>query len=87
MGKGLIWEDKENCVDVIYETIYDIPIKHAMQILEEYKMGGLIPVKWVERFMEKFRDGMVTSREYNFLHWMLTEWEEESGSRKGEEKK
>lgn len=37
-----------------------------------------IPVEWIEKFMDRFRLGMVTSDEYALLHFMLTEWEKEN---------
>lgn len=37
-----------------------------------------IPTEWIEKFMNRFRLGMVTSDEYALLHFMLTEWEVEN---------
>ena len=37
-----------------------------------------IPIEWIEKFMNRFRLGMVTSDEYALLHFMLTEWEVEN---------
>ena len=37
-----------------------------------------IPIEWIEKFMNRFRLGMVTSDEYALLHFMLTEWEKEN---------
>ena len=37
-----------------------------------------IPREWIEKFMNRFRLGMVTSDEYALLHFMLTEWEKEN---------
>lgn len=37
-----------------------------------------ITVEWIEKFMNRFRLGMVTSDEYALLHFMLTEWEKEN---------
>ena len=37
-----------------------------------------IPKEWIEKFMNRFRLGMVKSDDYDLLHFMLTEWEREN---------
>ena len=50
----------------------------AIQIIDTQKTVEAIPVEWIEKFMNRFRLGMVTSDEYALLHFMLTEWEIEN---------
>ena len=41
--KGLIWQSDENIIDVVYQTIYGMPIKEAMSIIKQYQECLLIP--------------------------------------------
>ena len=50
----------------------------AIQIIDTQKTVKAIPIEWIEKFMNRFRLGMVTSDEYALLHFMLTEWEVEN---------
>lgn len=40
---GLIWQDDDNIVDVVYQTICGFPVKEAISIIEQYRAGRLIP--------------------------------------------
>lgn len=55
-----------NASDQVFREIANTPTVKA------------IPVEWIEKFMNRFRLGMVTSDEYVLLHFMLTEWEKEN---------
>lgn len=65
-----------------YPNIRD---EDVIEIFQEGYLKGFengrknaIPVEWIEKFMNRFRLGMVTSDEYALLHFMLTEWEVEN---------
>lgn len=46
--KGLIWQDDENIIDVVYQTIYGLPIKEAIHVVKLYQEKQLIPVDWIK---------------------------------------
>lgn len=50
MSKGLIWQDDENTIDVVYQTIYGMPVKEAIHIVKLYRYGHLIPIEWIENW-------------------------------------
>lgn len=58
---------------MIWRTIRD-----CESAVEEQPTVKAISVEWIEKFMNRFRLGMVTSDEYALLHFMLTEWEKEN---------
>ena len=43
-----------------------------------WNVDGMIPIEWIEQFMNRFRLDKVTSDEYALLHFMLTDWEKEN---------
>lgn len=50
MSKGLIWQDEENIIDVVYQTICGIPVKEAIRIVEQYSNRQLIPIDYIENW-------------------------------------
>lgn len=67
--------------DASYLKTYEV-INRIEKIVNEWVDNQptvkAIPVEWIEKFMNRFRLGMVTSDEYALLHFMLTEWENEN---------
>lgn len=49
--KGLIWEDEDNIIDVVYQSIYGVPVKEAMEIVRMYTENQLIPKQWLKQNM------------------------------------
>lgn len=55
-----------------------LPVVDVAECLDNAPTVMAIPIEWIEKFMNRFRLGMVTSDEYALLHFMLTEWENEN---------
>lgn len=55
-----------------------ISITDLLELIETVPTMDVIPVKWIEKFMNRFRCNDVISDEYALLHFMLTEWEKEN---------
>lgn len=69
--KGLIWQDDENIIDVVYQTIYGLPVKEALHIVEMYQRKQLIPVEWIithPKFPRK------NEPEQRFIFDIITDW-------------
>lgn len=84
MSKGLIWQDDENIIDVVYQSIYGLPIKEAMQVIKKYQEKQLIPVEWIEKWSEKFYKVIngkkyYTGDGYDTVWDMMEDWEKENG--------
>jgi len=49
MSDKLIWQSKENpTIEVVYDSIYGMPIEKCMEILHNYRQGKYIPVEWLK---------------------------------------
>ena len=70
--KGLIWQDDENIIDVVYQTIYGLPIKEAIHIVKLYQEKQLIPVEWLLK-----RAKLCTADYANCLHYAVEAWQAE----------
>lgn len=51
MKDGLIWQNDENIIEVVYDTIYGLPVKTAMEIVKMYTENQLIPRMWLKNKM------------------------------------
>ena len=86
--KGLIWQDDENIIDVVYQTIYGLPIKEAIHVVKLYQEKQLIPIEWIEKWLDKTtgtRDGEDISQlpeqlkyAIAMINLMEMEWEKEN---------
>lgn len=80
--KGLIWQDDENIIDVVYQTIYGLPIKEAIHVVKLYQEKQLIPIEWLKKFANEraLNDGM--DGYWHFwrtdLLQMIEQWEKEN---------
>lgn len=70
--KGLIWQDDENIIDVVYQTIYGLPVKEALHIVELYQRKQLIPVEWLLK-----RAKLCTADYANCLRYSVEAWQTE----------
>lgn len=70
--KGLIWQDDENIIDVVYQTIYGLPVKEALHIVELYQAKQLIPVEWLLKRAE-----LCTANYANCLRYSVEAWQTE----------
>ena len=66
--KGLIWQDDENIIDVVYQTIYGLPIKEAIHVVELYQAKQLIPVDWIlKKYRGKWEKAEMGRRDFQFI--------------------
>lgn len=72
MSKGLIWQDDENIIDVVYQTIYGLPVKEAIQVVKKYQEKQLIPIEWLKRYE------LAKGQEVR-LQDAINKWEKENG--------
>ncbi len=83
--KGLIWQDDENTIDVVYQTIYGLPIKEAIHVVKLYQEKQLIPVDWI-----KSKKTEITHEKYDYVRgcqegfndcidMLIMDWEKENG--------
>lgn len=82
--KGLIWQDDENIIDVVYQNIYGLPIKEAIHVVKLYQEKQLIPVDWIKSrksscFHEKYDYVRGYYDGYNAcIDYLIEEWKEEN---------
>lgn len=78
--KGLIWQDDENIIDVVYQTIYGLPIKEAIHVVKLYQEKQLIPVDWIKSWAMK---NWVKSKKCEFdiiVSKLIDDWLEEENA-------
>lgn len=66
--------------EIEYFTLVDkdgIP-RYKIEIGDGLPIVKAIPVEWIEKFMYRFRPYLATSTDYEFLYYMLKEWEKEN---------
>ena len=51
MKDGLIWQSDENIIEVVYDSIYGLPVKTAMELVKMYTENQLIPMFWLKNKM------------------------------------
>ena len=59
MSDKLIWQSKDNYlrpIEVVYESIYGMPIEKCMEILWKYSYRQLIPVEWIKSKIDAILD-------------------------------
>lgn len=80
--KGLIWQDDENIIDVVYQTIYGLPIKEAIHIVKLYQEKQLIPINWIKNYASHKASEDLIDCYWHF--WeddvlkMVADWEKEN---------
>lgn len=82
---GLIWQDDENIIDVVYQTIYGLPVKEALHVVELYEAKQLIPIEWILKWADK---NCMYCLDYDYptekydgwydINNMLKDWEKEN---------
>lgn len=80
--KGLIWQDDENIIDVVYQTIYGLPIKEAIHVVKLYQEKQLIPIEWIlNKYRGKWEKAEMGRRDFQFIEVideLLADWGKEN---------
>ena len=76
--KGLIWQDDENTIDVVYQTIYGLPVREAIQVIKKYQEKQLISKEWIIKWECGFLNPNGEHR--RVIKEMLQDWEKENGT-------
>ena len=81
MSDKLIWQSDDNLVitEVVYDSIYGMPIEKCMEILWKYAYGQLISVEWIEDYMENNKANLsgfqnLKDFENNILKELIKKW-------------
>lgn len=74
MSKGLIWQDDENIIDVVYQSIYGLPVRDAMQVIKKYQEKQLIPIEWIKK--QAFEYPQLNRN--LFYQMIIEQWEKEN---------